>query len=107
MFFLNNNDLSYSIRQLNDEEFNFFRDIVFAESGIKLGDLKRSLLQSRLLRRMRALHLSTYSEYAEYVKDNYDNEIIDFINAVTTNKNRIFQRRPPFLLFNKNCFTAF
>ncbi|HEY1405326.1 MAG TPA: protein-glutamate O-methyltransferase CheR [Spirochaetota bacterium] len=81
---------------LSDEEFEFFRAIVYRETGIKLTDLKRSLLQSRLMRRMRDLHLSSFSDYAEYVQSSYSEEIINFINAITTNKTEFFREEQHF-----------
>jgi chemotaxis protein methyltransferase CheR len=89
-------DAPFSLKQLDDSEFDFFRSIVYKETGIRLSDLKKSLLQSRLLRRMRELKMHQYSGYADYLKDNYDDEILNFINAVTTNKTEFFRENQHF-----------
>lgn len=85
-----------NIKQLTNSEFEYFRDIVYNESGIKLSDKKIALMQSRIMRRLRSLQLSNYSMYKNYLSDNYDDEIIHFINAVTTNKTDFFRENQHF-----------
>jgi chemotaxis protein methyltransferase CheR len=87
---------SLVLKQLSDEEFEMLRGVVYRETGIKLSDLKRSLLQSRLLRRLRSLGLHEFSVYIEYLRDNYNDEIINFINAITTNKTEFFRENQHF-----------
>jgi len=89
-------DNPFELKPLTDGEFNYFRKIVYSETGIKLNDMKRSLLQSRLMRRMRELKLPTYGNYAEFMENNYDAEILNFINAVTTNKTEFFRENQHF-----------
>src|SRR5687768_2650703 len=48
---------------LSDREFQIFRTLVAAHSGIALGPHKRALLQARLGRRLRTLGLATFSDY--------------------------------------------
>ncbi len=43
------------IKKINDNEFNYFKKIIHNESGIKLSDLKKALVQSRVLKRMRMI----------------------------------------------------
>lgn len=82
--------------KLTDEEFAFFKAIVYREAGIKLSDMKVALLQSRIMRRMRALQISTFREYRNYLDDYYQDEIVDFINAVTTNKTEFLRENKHF-----------
>ncbi|MGL4370626.1 MAG: CheR family methyltransferase, partial [Spirochaetota bacterium] len=86
----------FPIQELSDDEFNYFRGIVYSETGINLSEMKRSLLQSRLLRRLRKLSLERYSQYREYLEENYSAELIDFINAITTNKTDFFREEQHF-----------
>lgn len=80
-----------SINELTEDQFEYLSGIVFRESRIKLSINKKALLQSRIMRRMRFLRLDTFSEYVEYLNSNYSSEIIEFINAVTTNKTEFFR----------------
>jgi chemotaxis protein methyltransferase CheR len=91
----------FAIKPITDENFEILRSIVYRETGIRLTDLKKSLLQSRLLRRLRALGLVSYSEYTDYIRDNYDSEIMDFINAVTTNKTEFFRENQHFVFMKE------
>jgi chemotaxis protein methyltransferase CheR len=71
---------------LSDEDFEFFKDIVYQETGIKLSPLKKTLLQSRIMKRLRILQLTNFEDYREYLNDSYNDEILNFINVITTNK---------------------
>lgn len=77
--------------EFDDDLFVKFKDIVYSEAGIKLSDLKKALLQARLSKRLRALGLNSYREYYRYLMDNYSEESIEFINAITTNKTEFFR----------------
>ena len=71
---------------LSDNDFNKLRDIIYKEAGIKLGDVKKILMQSRLIKRLRDLKLDNFTEYYDYLINNYEDEKINFINSITTNK---------------------
>lgn len=64
--------------------------MVHKHTGITMTDQKKSLLQGRLRRRMRALSLQTYEDYLNYVEKNIA-EIQPFINIVTTNETSFFR----------------
>lgn len=81
---------------LKDEDFNRFRDLIYREAGIKLNDVKKILVQSRLIKRLRELRLDNFSEYHNYLVNNYDNEKINFINSITTNKTDFFRENDHF-----------
>ncbi|MGQ9843924.1 MAG: CheR family methyltransferase [Spirochaetota bacterium] len=83
-------------KPLSQHDFDFIRNIVFKESGIKLSDMKKALVQSRLLRRMRELHIQSYDEYCDYVRKNYEEEIGNLINCITTNKTEFFREKDHF-----------
>lgn len=80
-----------NILNLADKEFYLFRDIVYKESGINLSDTKKALVQARVIRRLRELQIPTYSEYYKYLNDNYSDEVVNFINCITTNKTEFFR----------------
>jgi chemotaxis protein methyltransferase CheR len=78
---------------LSDREFQIFRTLVAAHSGIALGPHKRALLQARLGRRLRTLRLATFADYHRLLVqgDPHGEELVHFINAVTTNKTEFYR----------------
>ena len=58
---------------LNDKDFNNLRDIIYNEAGIKLSDVKKVLMQSRLIKRLRDLQLENFTQYYDYLIENYEN----------------------------------
>jgi chemotaxis protein methyltransferase CheR len=78
---------------LTDREFEALSALVASHTGIALGRDKRALLQARLSKRLRALSLSTFTEYHRLLtaKDTGGEELARFINAVTTNKTGFFR----------------
>jgi chemotaxis protein methyltransferase CheR len=79
------------IRGLKDGEFNLIKDIVYKESGIHLTDMKKALVQARVMKRLRELKIGNYGAYCDYLNDNYDKEIVNLINCITTNKTDFFR----------------
>jgi chemotaxis protein methyltransferase CheR len=65
-------------------------------SGIKLGENKRQLLSSRLQKRMRKLRLPSYADYRDYLLQNMDRELAEFINVITTNLTSFFRENHHF-----------
>lgn len=59
-------------------------------AGIKLADSKDSMVYSRLSRRIRALKMSSFTEYLKYV-DKTHSEHQQFVNALTTNLTSFFR----------------
>ena len=88
-------------QQLTQQDFDYIRTVVYNESGIKLSEMKRALVQSRLLRRMRELKINRYDEYCEYLRQNYDDEIENLINCITTNKTEFFREREHFTILQR------
>lgn len=79
------------LNELDDNSFRRFRDIIHEESGIKLNESKRALVQARLMKRLRELEMDTYRDYYDYLMDNYRDEIVNLINVITTNKTDFFR----------------
>ncbi len=85
------------IVNLTDSEFQELVDIIYENTRIKMGEHKRTLVASRLSKRLRMHKLATFSEYIKFIKDDKnDDEIVDFINAVTTNKTDFFRENKHF-----------
>ncbi len=92
---------------LDDKEFYKLRDIIYNEAGINLGDVKKILMQSRLIKRLRELKLDNYQQYYDYLIENYDREKISFINAITTNKTDFFRENDHFEFMKKKVLPDF
>jgi chemotaxis protein methyltransferase CheR len=83
---------------LSDKEFQLFREIIYRETGIHMSDKKKKLIVARLSKRLRALNLSTFTEYYNYLNQSPDSdtEIVNLVNRVTTNKTDFFRERHHF-----------
>ena len=94
---------------LSDKDFNRFRKLIFELAGITLSEHKRALVYSRLAKRLRANKLDSYSDYYELVSqaDPDSQEIVEFINAITTNKSSFFREPHHFEFLREEIFPAF
>ncbi|MDC7126251.1 MAG: chemotaxis protein CheR, partial [Spirochaetales bacterium] len=72
---------------LEDSEFKFISDEIYKYARINLTEKKRSLIISRLSKRIRKLNLDGFKEYIDYLKYNDEdkNEFQNMINAISTN----------------------
>lgn len=81
--------MEYSITA---DEYRRFCDLIYAESGMALGDQKASLLVSRLSKRLRDLGLSTFTQYFEKVReDGTHEEFTRMLDLISTNKTDFFR----------------
>lgn len=78
---------------MSEETFGLFSDFIQEELGIKMLKNKQVMLQARLMKRLRALGISTYEEYYDYLfsDDGHDIELPFFVHQVTTNKTDFFR----------------
>lgn len=97
-------DLSIHRSDISDEVYEFVRDMIHRESGIYLSENKKSMIQSRLGRRLTATNMKTYEEYIQYVKT-HAAEKTNFINALTTNKTDFFREVEHFNYIKEALFT--
>jgi chemotaxis protein methyltransferase CheR len=68
-------------------------DLIYNKAGIHLGDQKKTMIEVRLRRRLRALDLNSYEEYCDYLfsAQGLKEEIVSLIDVVTTNKTDFFR----------------
>jgi len=76
---------------LGDREFRQIRTLIRDRTGIELPDSKRTLCQTRLIRRLRALGLDSYEAYVKLLEDEHSPEHRELINAITTNVTAFFR----------------
>ena len=82
--------------QYTENDFKVVKNLVADQTGIHLTDAKKDLVYGRLSKRIRKLGLSSFLEYIEYVKHDHEEELINFINAITTNLTSFFRENHHF-----------
>jgi chemotaxis protein methyltransferase CheR len=68
-------------------------ELIYREVGIRLGDEKKTMLELRVKRRLKALEMESYSSYCDYLfsRKGMERELISLIDVVTTNKTDFFR----------------
>jgi len=85
---------------LNDANFELYRDLIYAESGITFTPTNRSILESRLKERLREKGETDVKKYLDAIKANKE-EMKQFLDSITTNLTRFFRNQPQFDAFEK------
>ena len=93
---------------ISDREFRLLRELIYAHTGIALADHKRALVCARLARRLRRLRLTDYGAYYEFLihNDPDGSELMEMINAITTNKTDFFREAHHFQFLSEHVFPA-
>ena len=86
---------------MTEADYRFISQTVYDECGIVLSDQKKDMVYSRIARRIRALKLSNFATYLEYLQNNKDLEFVEFINAITTNLTSFFREPHHFEFLKK------
>jgi chemotaxis protein methyltransferase CheR len=83
---------------LSKKTFNRFRDFIQKELGIRMPDVKRTLLESRLQKRMRETGSASFESYYEYVfsSEGLEKELVHMMDVITTNKTDFFRESKHF-----------
>ncbi len=82
---------------LDDRTFDKIRDTVYRHSGISLADHKKTLVSSRLGKRIRALGLDGFEDYCKYLRDDRSGqELVLLIDAISTNVTHFFREAKHF-----------
>lgn len=79
--------------RLSYDDFDYFRKVLLAKTGIKLTDAKKDLVSSRLRPRVLGAGLESYADYRRFLESKEENhqEWQYFVNALTTNKTEFFR----------------
>ena len=80
---------------LTETQFKKLRDLVYHECGINLHNGKRQLLQARLSKRLRKTGIQGAKEYLKVLETD-QNELVHFLNAVSTNYTYFFRENHHF-----------
>ena len=80
--------------------FDRFSVFIQDACGIKMPQVKKTMLESRLRKRLRALNMNSFEDYMHYVfsPEGMREEVFQMIDVVTTNKTDFFNtfRTRPF-----------
>ncbi len=93
---------------MSDKDFQRFSMFIYAECGVKLPPAKKTMLTSRLVKRLRVLSMDSFSRYYDYVNspEGRRRELVDMIDVVTTNKTDFFREPRHFDFLVKNALPA-
>lgn len=88
--------------EMTDHDYAVISSYIEKNVGIRLSDGKKVMMQSRLATRLRALGLSSFEDYIQFVfnKDTSGQELIFMTNALTTNKTDFFREADHFETMN-------
>ncbi len=79
--------------QLSSRDFARLSDLIYRACGILMPGTKKTMLETRLRKRLKALDLKSFSEYCDYLfsKEGMIRESSPMIDLVTTNKTDFFR----------------
>lgn len=78
---------------LSDREFQRFSSLIYDSVGIKMPPAKKTMLEARLQKRLKALGIRSFEEYGDHVfsHEGRTSELVHLIDVVTTNKTDFFR----------------
>jgi chemotaxis protein methyltransferase CheR len=84
---------AFTPKDMSSRLYEKFSQFIYAECGIKLPPVKRIMLQSRLMKRLRALRISSFDEYYDYLTSfqGQKEELSHALDVVSTNKTGFFR----------------
>ena len=87
------NENKFVRAQMNSDLFKKLSEFIYTESGIKMPLSKKTMLEARLQKRLRAMGITSFGEYCNYLfsPEGVANELIHMIDVVTTNKTDFFR----------------
>jgi len=91
---------------MTDEDFSQIAKMAGELTGIVLAEHKRTMVYSRISRRVRALNFTSFREYLTYLDANLDKEATDFINSLTTNLTSFFRENHHFRFLQEELLPA-
>jgi chemotaxis protein methyltransferase CheR len=81
-----------------DKDFQRIKTLIYDHAGINLSDNKKSLVYSRVARRLRATGLARFHDYLELLESGDEDEWQLFVNVLTTNLTAFFREPHHFTL---------
>ncbi len=86
--------------RMKDADFKKFSSLIKGEFGIKMPPSKKTMLEARLQKRLRALGFNSHAEYCDYLfsPGGFERELTQLIDVVTTNTTDFFREPKHFEL---------
>jgi len=82
---------------ISDRDFDAFAKLVYDKVGIHLTRDKKQLLQSRVNKVLRKRNINSYRAYYDIIKnDDSGDELVEFINLISTNVTHFFREEKHF-----------
>ena len=100
---------SFGLLRLKKNEFEQMAQIIYSQCGINLEESKKIMLESRLGKRLRALNLTSFEKYIDFLtsSEGLEKEMVHMIDVVTTNKTDFFREPHHFDYLNDNVLPEF
>jgi chemotaxis protein methyltransferase CheR len=95
--------LSHHSVAMTEKDFRLFSKLIESVCGIKMPDVKRHMLESRLRKRLRILEMHSFREYYDFLTSPEGRriEMVPMIDSVTTNKTDFFREPAHFTYLTK------
>ena len=83
---------------MSDRVFSVLSEFIHSHCGIKMPPGKKTMLEGRLRKRLRALDIESFETYCEYLFNSREmqQELISMLDVVTTNKTDFFRESAHF-----------
>ncbi|MBN2027255.1 MAG: protein-glutamate O-methyltransferase CheR [Actinobacteria bacterium] len=91
--------------ELEEEDFWRISSLMYRCCRVNLHEGKKTLVQSRLNKRLRALGLEDFNAYWQYMLDN-EEEVVAMVDCLTTNHTHFFRGPEHFDFLSKRIFPA-
>lgn len=90
-------------REITNDEFKKFRELIYSETGIFLAEHKKTLVQSRLRKWLKQYNLQDYHQlYAKIQEDKTGEMITTLFNSITTNVTSFFREANQWVYLKQN-----
>jgi chemotaxis protein methyltransferase CheR len=78
---------------LSARDFGRLSRFIYDTCGIKMPEVKKTMLEARLQKRLRSLELRSFSDYCDYLfaPEGQEKELVQMLDMVTTNKTDFFR----------------
>lgn len=87
------------VKDLTQQDYDLFRRLVYAKSGINLGAEKLQLVRARLGKRVRKGGFKSFREYYNHVEQDPSGErLCELLDAISTNTTHLFREERHFKL---------
>ncbi len=89
---------------LSNNEFERLSKFIYDQCGIKMPPIKKTMLETRLRKRLRVNNFNSFAEYCDFLfsKKGMDEELIHMIDVVTTNKTDFFREPAQFTFLTQS-----